>query len=159
MKPRVGMANVLLSVAVSACGGGSPTAPTPASVAPPPAPASSPVPAPIGDLTGTWQGTGSGGGAQFSLVWVLKQEGTSVTGVSHFKDGNGFESGQGRVTATYSGNTLTFTDEYPVGALVNPACGETDAGTLTVSGTQMQGSFRSASTCGRTETGTVTLNR
>jgi hypothetical protein len=152
------MTIVMLSTIVSACGGSSPTAPP--SVVPQPAPAvSSPAPAPIGDLTGTWQGTGSGGGASFTLTWVLQQSGASVTGTSHFTDGNGFVSGQGRVTATYSGNTLVFTDEYPVGALVNPACSETDAGTLTVGGSQMQGGFRSASSCGRTETGTVTLTR
>ncbi len=160
----------LALVAAAACGGGSgassPAAPT-VTATPQPAATATPVPSPsptavvasTTDLTGTWTGGGTGGGRRFTLTWVLRQSGSSVTGTGRSTDQDGFTTGESRLTGTVSGSSFTFSDVYPQGALANAACGETDTGTLTITAGRMDGAFRSESTCGRVEVGVVTLTR
>ncbi len=159
MRRTIGSGVVVLAVLAGACGGGgSVSGPSAPRVAATPAPGATPAPAAT-DVSATWRGNGRGGGAPFTLTWTLKQEGSTVTGISQFVDQAGFTSGHGKVTGTVSGSTFTFTDEYPSGALANPGCAETDSGTLTISGNRMEGTFRSASTCGRIESGNLSLAR
>ena len=158
MRRAIGSVVVLAALTAACGGGGGVSSPSAPQVAATPAPSATPAPA-AADLTATWRGGGQGGGASFTLTWTLKQDGSTVTGVSQFVDVTGFTSGNGKVTGTVSGSTFTFTDEYPPGALANPACAETDSGTLTISGGKMDGSFHSVSTCGRVENGSVSLSR
>jgi hypothetical protein len=173
MRARAFSTTAGLLAVLAGCGGGgsSPTAPQAVPTAavaaqPSPSPAASPsaapspVAQPAADLTGSWTGGGAAGTATFTLRWALTQQGAGVTGVSSYIDATGFQSGNGRVTATVSGNTVTFSDEYPMGSLANAACAETVTGTLTLtSANRMDGTFRSVTTCGRGESGNVSLTR
>ena len=109
--------------------------------------------APPSSLTGTWKGGGQG----FTLQWVIVQDGANITGSSSFSSTG--DGGNGHLTATLSGNTLTFRDEYPLGALSLPNCSEVDSGTVTITGDVMQGTFRSENTCHKAESGSLRLTR
>ena len=136
MRSRL-LAFVILSLATTGCGGASsPSAPSSAT---------------SGDLnvTGTWvevRGT---------LNMTLTQTGNSVTGTSTFNDRNdvfGSYAGDGTVTGTISGNTLTMKEVYTVSGATSGRdtsnCKETVDSTWTItSPTSMNGPFMQVDTC------------
>ncbi|HVZ19731.1 MAG TPA: hypothetical protein VG871_01640 [Vicinamibacterales bacterium] len=147
-------AALLLSLAVAACGGGS------SSPSSPSATFTGPV-----DVTGTWVEV------RGSLNLFLTQNGSNVTGSATFSDRNdvfGSYRGDGPVTGTVSGTTMTLTEVYGISGATSGRdtknCTETVNSTWTVtSATSMNGPFTQVDVCDGAEvfrkSGTTTVEK
>jgi hypothetical protein len=124
----------LLAVAITAagsCGGGgaaNPTAPSSAPQAPLPV-SSQP---PTINLNGLWEGTYTRNGGSGTIKFLLRQDGSSVTGSDSVTEDQ--ERG-GLFTGTLSGNTLAFTFNY------GSNCVRTVSGTTSIASGTMTGTF------------------
>jgi hypothetical protein len=120
-----------LAVLVSACGGAGNSSPNPSG------------PTAAINLTGNWADTGG------STTWQLTHTGNSVTGSTFSVGANavlGTYSGQGVLSGTVDGSTLTFTDTYAT--LTVPDCSEVVTGTFSInSANSVSGTVTIVDTC------------
>jgi hypothetical protein len=154
---------IVLSVTALACGSSpSPVVPTSGGGTPTNPPARP-------DLTGTWSGTGSDSYSPERVKWVLAQSSTTVTGTAELAPMDPADGScaschklrKGNITGTFDGTTLTLKMNFPAGGDVpTPICVTDLAGSATVAGSQVTGTYSGSDTCeGLFANGQLTLTR
>ena len=126
----------------------------------------SPSPSDPGDpgltLSGTFAGTAADPSGPGRLTWQLTQSGQQVSGTLSFQDDRTAATGNGSVSGSLSGPTLTFSMEIRSGGVSAPFGGCTIAatGTAQATTTTINGTFTGRNSCTSTFTnGTIALTK
>jgi hypothetical protein len=94
---------------------------------------------------------------------VVRQSGTSVTGTLTLRDTRSGIAGQGTVSGSLTGSTLSFTMSIPAGGFPSPysSCTATLSGTANnVTSAAIAGSYSGNNSCGGAVTGgTLSLTK
>lgn len=141
----------------SACGGGSPTSPTPPSGGTPAPPATDPV-----NLTATWSGTASDSSGPGQVTWQITQSGTSFSGTLVMTDAATGYGGRGAVSGTMTGSSIRFSMSVPAGGFDGPhgACTANVSGDGQATSSSITGTYSGSNSCsGTIASGQLTLNK
>jgi hypothetical protein len=126
---------LLVGLLTTACGS-STSSPVSPSSGPPPSQAS---------MTGSWSGSSADSTGQESMTWAVTQAGTSVTGTMSFSDTGRGMMGNGSMTGTVNGGTVTFHMNVPTGgfsgAMSPCSMGMDGQATMSADGRTMTGTY------------------
>lgn len=114
------------------------------------------------DLSGSWKGTDRDSMGQGKVAWVITQNGSQITASLNVVDTGNGRVGNGTVTGTLSGSSLTFAMSVPIGGFSPPyqVCSLTVFGTALVDSGSIEGQYVGQNSCtGAIEGGQLTLIR
>lgn len=128
-------AAVLAALLASACGTSSSTPVSP----------STPTPTVAASVTGTWNGTAADTLGADKMSWAVTQTGTAMSGTMSVSDTTRSMMGNGTMTGTMNGNTLTFHMSVPAGGfggqMTSCSMGIDGQGTMSDDGHTMTGTY------------------
>ena len=113
-------------------------------------------------VAATWTGAASDSSGPGQMTWQLEESNGSVSGTFTLTDTATGAVGQGTVTGTLSGSTLTFTLRVPAGGFTEPwgGCTAEVSGSARVASASMEGSYKGTNSCsGLVSSGQFTLTK
>lgn len=121
-----------------------------------------PPPAAVADVAGTWSGLAADSSGPGEMTWRLTQSAATLSGTFAMRDADTGLNGQGTITGTLSGSTLTFAIAVAAGGFDAPfgTCSSSATGTADVSATAIAGTYTGSNSCtGTITSGQLTLSR
>ncbi|MGE5361642.1 MAG: hypothetical protein ACM3NQ_21715 [Bacteroidales bacterium] len=96
-------------------------------------------------MTGTWSGSSTDTTGQETMIWTVAQNGTSMTGTMNLSDTGRGMMGNGAMTGTVNGSTVTFHMQVPTGgfsgAMSPCSMGMDGQATVSADGHTMTGTY------------------
>ena len=118
--------------------------------------------APPVDVTGTWSGSAADSSGSGQMTWRLTQANSAINGTLVILDTDTGVNGQGSVTGTVAGSSISFSIAIAAGGFDAPfaTCTSSVSGTATVSSPTITGTYTGSNSCtGPISAGQLTLSK
>ncbi len=114
------------------------------------------------DVTGTWSGPAADSSGPGQMTWRLTQASSAINGTLAIHDTDTGVNGQGSITGTVAGSSISFSIAIAAGGFEAPfaTCMSSVSGTATVSSPTITGTYTGSNSCtGPISAGQLTLNK